>query len=242
MKLKSQPIAAALILAAEASIAGTYVQLPTTPQVPVGIVLSSNNQANDQLFIPASSLTLTLLDSMTTPVFYGATQVGSFLDAVYRDPTDGMLVFGGRLALTTFNAETNDMFRSGFTGFSAAAAWSPGSPAGRKPTFVARTATGLKQGALVFSPDVVDFRTDINPSELNPNSGLYLIKTDADSFKIATGAIRLRQGGEEGQPVTQAILAGFVPTTAPVPEPGTWMLLVAGLGLVAAIGRKRLRG
>jgi len=100
----------------------------------------------------------------------------------------------------------------------------------------------LKQGALVFSPDVVDFRTDINPSELNPNSGLYLIKTDADAYMVADNAIRLRQGGEEGQPVTQAIFAGFVPTTAPVPEPGTWALMLAGLGIVAAIGRKRLRG
>ena len=31
-----------------------------------------------------------------------------------------------------------------------------------------------------------------------------------------------------------------ISTTAPIPEPGTWALMLGGLGLVAAVGRRRL--
>jgi hypothetical protein len=82
-------------------------------------------------------------------------------------------------------------------------------------------------------------RSDINTNEGNPFSGLYLIKTDAPSYQLLENAARVRQGGEEGQLITSFSFLGYAPA-AVVPEPSSWALMLAGLGVAGFMLRRRL--
>ena len=263
MKATIAIAAAIALLGVSPAYAGSYVTLPVpnpvTPTSRATPVAGSQNQAADQLLIPSGPAlgngnyafpsTLTLLASRNTEVFLRTTDIGSFQDYVFRDTTDNKLVFGSRLTLgvrvdgSTFNsagAEVNDIFRSGFTGYSVAAAWAFKSDQDLRLYLASRSATGLLQGAQLYSPDVVDLRSDINMNEGNPWSGLFLLKTDAPSYTTLVDAIRIRQGGEEGQTVTNFSFTGFAPAAA-VPEPSAWMMMLAGLGIMGIVVRRRLR-
>lgn len=189
---------------------------------------------------------LTLLASSSTDVELGGEEVGEVHDYVFRDTRDNMLVFGTRIELALVvdgeqnDFEVNDLFRRGFTGYSAAVAWTKSDFLDLRLYSAARTATGLKQGADVFSPDVIDLRSDVNVSESNPFSALFLIKTNAPNWKVAADAIGVYQAGEENQAIVLLNYAGFAP--APVPEPSTYALMFGGLGLMAIFARRRRRG
>ncbi len=195
--------------------------------------------------------TLTLLDyRINEDVMLAGQPIGDIYDFVFRDSRDSKLVFGTRVLLglpgQQQNAELNNVFRYGFeeggTAFAAAAAWLYMSPYDLRLYSAARSDRGLLQTD-VFDPDAVSFQSDINLSEGNPYSGLYLVKTDATYYTMAEKAIGYFQAGEEDQPVVKAFTGGFVPTNmAPVPEPTTYLMFLAGLGLLALVARRRIRG
>ncbi|WP_439537795.1 PEP-CTERM sorting domain-containing protein [Methyloversatilis sp.] len=194
--------------------------------------------------------TLSLLEyRLNEDVQLAGQAIGDIYDFVYRDSRDNKLVFGTRVILglpgQQQNAELNNVFRYGFeedgTTFDAAAAWLFLSNFDLRLYSAARSDQGLKQMD-VFDPDAVSFQSDINLSEGNPYSGLYLLKTDATSYTYADNAIGYFQAGEESQPVVKAFTGGFIPTnTAPIPEPSTYAMLLAGLGMIGVIARRRMR-
>jgi hypothetical protein len=250
MRFQKSLLAAALVLAASAAQAGSFVELPTSaPLRKTG----ANNLNVDQLFIPTGAIIatdidgfntyafpskFTLLASRESDVMLGGAIVGDFFDYVFRDTTDNKLVFGSRLVLED-DGEVNDIFRAGFTGFSAAAAWTFIVDTDLRAYSAARTSTGLKQGADVFNADWVNFRSDINVEEGNPSTGLFLVKTDAPDYKLIESAIRVWQGGEEGQNPESYFISGFAPTTPPIPEPSTYAMLLGGLGLLGVMAKRR---
>lgn len=142
---------------------------------------------------------------------------GTFSDYVFMDTTTNSVVIGSRLYFGPVNgqrnlSEANDIFRYGYDGFSVEASWTRLSSSDLRAYSVAMSNVGLKQGADVYNSNVVDFRTDVNASEGNPQSGLYLIRTNATAFKVIDNAIKIRQGGEEGQSVLSVSLSGYAPT------------------------------
>lgn len=193
---------------------------------------------------------LTLLDyRLTEDVQLAGQAIGDMYDFVYRDSRDNKLVFGTRVILglpgQQQNAELNNVFRYGFeengTVFDAAAAWMYMSDFDLRLYSAARSDQGLGSTD-VYDPDAISFQSDINLSEDNPYSGLYLIKTNATYYTVADSAIGYFQAGEEGQPIVKAFIGGFVPTnTAPIPEPSTYAMLLAGLGMIGVIARRRMR-
>jgi hypothetical protein len=250
MKFQKTLLAAALVVVATAAQAGSFVELPTSGTLRK---VGAANQNVDQFIIASGPIiatdldgfntydfpvSFTLLASRVSDVMLGGQVVGDFYDYVFRDSTDNKLVFGSRLTLDD-DGEINDIFRGGFTGFSAAAAWAFTNDTDLRMYSAARTSTGLKQGVDVFSPDWVDFRSDLNVEEGNPNTGLYLIKTDAPDFALKEGVVRLWQGGEEGQSQESFFLTGYAPTLAPIPEPSTYAMLLGGLGLLGVIAKRR---
>lgn len=247
-----------------------FLQLAApTQSIPTPMVITSSfvNIDNEVIPLVASSITynarsttgaqsiigtgtLTLLDyRLNEDITLAGQAIGDIYDFVYRDSRDNKLVFGTRVILglpgQQQNAELNNVFRYGFeedgTTFDAAAAWLFLSNFDLRLYSAARSDQGLKQMD-VFDPDAVSFQSDINLSEGNPYSGLYLLKTNATYYTYADNAIGYFQAGEESQPVVKAFTGGFVPTnTAPIPEPSTYAMLLAGLGMIGVIARRRMR-
>ena len=248
------------LLAQQSSAVGSFEELPTVAPLRVQ---GSQNLNIDKLYILPGAIVSTDANGVNTyappstfvqlaanesTVTLAGEDIGTFFDYVFRDTSDGKLVFGSRLALSD-DGEINDVFRSGFTGYSAAAAWTFSTDNDLRAYSSARTKTGLNGGADVFNADTVDFRSDINLEEGNPFTGLYLVKTDAPNFAFSSlvdplhniAPIILRQGGEEGQTVLSVYLAGYVPAAATVPEPETYGMMVAGLALMAWTASRRRR-
>lgn len=247
-----------------------FLQLAAPTQaIPTPMVITSSFVNIDDEVIPlvASSITynarsttgaqsiigtgtLTLLDyRLNEDVTLAGQAIGDIYDFVYRDSRDDKLVFGTRVVLglpgQQQNAELNNVFRYGFeedgTTFDAAAAWLFLSNYDLRLYSAARSDKGLNQTD-AFDPDAVSFQSDINLSEGNPYSGLYLVKTNATYYTVADKAIGYFQAGEESQPIVKAFIGGYVPTnTAPIPEPSTYAMLLAGLGMIGVIARRRMR-
>lgn len=174
--------------------------------------------------------------------------IGDLYDFVFRDSRDNSLVFGTRVVLgvsdeqleNVGNSELNFLYRYGFTGFSAAAAWMFLDNDLRLYE-VGRTAS-FSYSSQAYDEDVIRMKSDISVSEGNPFSGLFLVKTDAQYYTLSDRGVGYYQAGEEGQAIVGNALSGFVPTnTPPVPEPTEYAMFLAGLGLVAAAARRRLR-
>ena len=198
--------------------------------------------------------------------------VGTFSDRVYRNDSTGKLSFALRLedtrtVLSPLNGETeiNLIWRSGFSGYSTAVAWYAEGLGGTDPDgsfyngdfrlqAAARVADGFvfRAGtqpdrlvpASAYSQTTVGFRTDTSVPEGNPNSGWYLVQTNASSFTVMTEVNHIRQSagtGPEARPQRDWLLAGFAPVAAPVPEVHTPALLLAGLGVLALLRHRRNR-
>jgi len=192
--------------------------------------------------------TLTLLDHIVTlDVVLDGQEIGHVFDFVFRDSRDNKLVFGMRTLLGVEedhqdDAELNFLYRYGFedngTTYDAAAAWLFTSDFDLRMYNAGRTASTSLTGATPFDADTIRMQSDVNLSEGNPFSGLFLIKTNAEAYSVGSMAMGLFQAGEEGQPRVGVDLAGFVPT-APIPEPSTYAMLLGGLGLLGVIARRR---
>lgn len=201
--------------------------------------------------IPVASGSLSLLDyRVTTNLALGADLIGDAYDFVFRDSRDNTLVFGTRFVLGqesnySDDAELNFMYRYGFvegdTVFSTDVAWLSFTDFDLRLYNASRSNT---KSLISSTPDLdlnaVAFQADVNLSEGNAFSGIYLIKTDATDWKLMDNAIGYYQAGEEGQPLLFSSIAGFAPTV-PVPEPETYALFLAGLGLIGAAARRRSR-
>ncbi len=185
--------------------------------------------------------TLTLLDWRRTDnlvLLPGISQL-SVYDFVYRDSFDNKLVFGSRwINRTDNNQEVNFTYRYGFTGFTAAAAWTFVTnsdlrmyQAGKTNSFSFATSTST---LLPYNADAIRMQGDYSVTEGNPWSSLNLIKTDAKAYTLNDTGIGYWQAGEEGQAVLGYKIAGFVPTNddGDVPIP-TWVLLLMTATLFA---------
>jgi len=160
--------------------------------------------------------TLTLVDShVTFGASLGGVAIGDVYDFVFRDSRDNTLVFGTRVELgqkPTYDqdAELNFLYRYGFvegsTVFKTDIAW----------TFLGNTDLRLYNAAradlrsLIGTPtlnlNAVSFQSDINLSEGNPFSGLYLIR----AFRIRT--VPRRSGADRcGRAPSPARLSQFLP-------------------------------
>lgn len=165
--------------------------------------------------------TYTQLATRSTALQLNGTTVGTLTDFVFRDTTDNRLVFGLRVVLDqTVNGapntfEINDFFRKGSNGFTAQAGWSRASDSDLRLYAAVRTAVKFGTGTETFNPDVVKFQSDINTSEGNPRSGYFFLKSNAPNFKTLANGLSVYQGGEEGQPLVEISIQGFVPSAAP---------------------------
>ncbi len=240
-------IAAGFALAAAPALAA-FQLLPTAGTLRID---GSNNPAADPLFIPTGTANgdgtyqppsfLQLLAENETDIELPdeddgeLEEVGEFFDSVFRDTSDGTLVFASRIVLED-EGEINDIFRSGFYGYQVLAAWTFSTDFDLRMSSTARSNTGLLDPD-EFDPDVVNMRTDINVEEGNPQSGLFFIKVAAPGYIFKEDAIRVFQAGEEGQDPFSFVFGGYVPT--PVPEPSTYAMLLGGLGLLAFAAKRR---
>lgn len=263
----------ALFMASTA--ASAFVALPTDGSR----VFGSSNLGNDNLFVSDGGLNgssyldpvsgaqifnynlpsnlielnrmqtaISLPDEDDSSVFE---EVGQFIDVVFRDSTDGYLIFGSRIELEAeeeitgsgifewADGEINDIFRSGFDGWSTSVGWTRETSADLRMFNAAHSETSgvdVTDGdPEVLNLDIVGMQSDINGEEGNPFSGWYLIKTDATHYAELADAVGLYQAGEEDQSPYLAQMAGFAPSAVPVPA-AVWMF---GSALIGLLGIRR---
>lgn len=213
-----------------------YQTLPTTPPLRVSGFNNTTTDLLSGLLIPSGPVinpapgasvkyappaTYTQLATRTNTLLLNGTNVGTLTDFVFRDNTDNRLVFGLRVVLansvngTGNTFEINDFFRKGSTGFTAQAAWARAADNDLRMYAAVRTAVKFGTGTETFDPDVVKFQSDINVSEGNPSSGYFFLKSNAPTFKTLTDGLSVYQGGEEGQPLVEIKMPGFVPSANP---------------------------
>lgn len=230
------PLLALGLLLMSSRASAIYQLLPTAPplrvsgfnnvttdlisglKIPDGPIINSSPSAAIKYGPP---VTYTLLASRDNTLNFGGQTVGTLTDYVFRDTSDNALVFGVRLVLvpsvngTANTFEVNDFFRRGSTGFTARAAWSRALDSDLRMYAAVRTAVKFGQGTETFNPDFVKFQSDINVSEGNRTSGYFWLKSNAPTFKTIQNGLSVYQGGEEGQPLAEIVVPGFVPSAFP---------------------------
>jgi len=247
MKLRKTIIAAALAAISAPALAGGFVTLPeSAPLRVVGL----NNSAADPLYLgdgwTPQTNGYTRVARRISSVLYDGNDIGLFEDYVYRDNTDGTLLFASQFTLEVeaqngYTLEINDIFRHGFAGYDVSVAWYD-PDLGSRLVSAARSSVGRTrpQQPDVYSDDSVNLRTDISIEEENPSTAWYVIKTNATEFDYLVNGVSITQAastnGEE-PPFRAANFEAFAPV--PVPEPAEYMLLLGGLGLVGVVASRR---
>jgi hypothetical protein len=216
-----------------------------SPNVPLSIDYRAFNNTSPFATIATGTLER-LAFRFTRDIELDGEEIGHLYDFVFRDTRDGKLVFGMRTTLGVEpdhddDSELNFVFRYGMTEgatvFAPSAAWLFVSDSDLRAYSAGSTASDALTGATPYDADTVRFQSDINLEEGNPDSGLFLVKTDAMFFRTIDRAIGVFQAGEEGQPRVGSDFAGFAPSA--VPEPSTYALMALGLAGVAAVARRR---
>lgn len=180
--------------------------------------------------------------------------VGAFYDAVFRNNTDGTLLFGSRVVLFEEDDddddddvpgeeeefEINHTQRNGFLGYTTAAGWYRETPNDLRAYAAAATSTfynpdeSVPLSSSFYNGNSVTFYSDISSEEGNPVSAWYLIKTNATAFAL-TGTAVLYQA-EDGAPRIFTFDAA-----APVPEPSEYAMIGIGLLMVGGALRRQAR-
>lgn len=261
--IKQAVLSALFSISCTGAYAGDFTNVPfTTPDATV--VNGANNPAADPLFIESTSTwvagfenlvaqtvnytttaggnyTLTLLDFHENDDFLlEGEELGDIYDMVYRDSRDNKLVFGTRVILDNVpESELNFISRAGFTGFETDVAWTFSGNTDLRMYNAARTSSEDLFGPFAGDEDVVRMKSDVSFEEGNPFSGLYLIKTNAQYYTFAADSIGYVQAGEEGQEESDGSLSGFRASATPVPETDTYAMLLAGLGMMGFVARRR---
>ena len=196
---------------------------------------------NYRAFTGANSTfgTLTLVDYRITEdvtLLPGVPQATVF-DYVYRDSTDGKLVFGTRyMNLVDNDQEVNYLYRQG-AGGNVSTSWTFLSDFDLRMYQAGQTSDHSYNASVSYVDGIVRQKADISVSEGNPWSGLFLVKTDAVNYGLGSNAIGYYQAGEEGQSVVGGFMTGFV--AAPIPEPENYAMMMLGLGVVALARRQK---
>lgn len=230
------PLCAVALAAVPPAVSAIYQTLPSTAPLRISGFNNVTTDLIQGLKIPDGAIvnntpgavvkygpppTYTQLATRANTLIVNGQNVGTLTDFVFRDTADNSLVFGLRVVLAqTVNGapntfEINDFFRKGSTGFTAQAAWSRASDSDLRMYAAVRTAVKFGQGTETFHPDVVKFQSDINTSEGNPRSGYFFLKSNAPTFKTLANGLSVYQGGEEGQPLHEILMPGFVPSAHP---------------------------
>ncbi|WP_439537796.1 FxDxF family PEP-CTERM protein [Methyloversatilis sp.] len=255
MKIKT--IALSLMLGLGAHAAHAFIALPESGDLRI---VGVSNAAADPLFLgfdwTPESAGYTRAARRISSVIYDGTDIGTFYDFVYRSTTDSTLLFASRFELDVgeieigdldYETEINDILRSGYANYDVSVGWYAATDDDLRLQSTAHTSNGVRTRPTnpvdVFDDNVVDFRTDISVEEGNPSTAWYVLKTNATEFTYLADAVSIRQAPSldgTSPPLRTATFEGFAPVTA-VPEPETYAMLLAGLGLIGFAARRRTK-
>ncbi|MDP3874845.1 MAG: PEP-CTERM sorting domain-containing protein [Methyloversatilis sp.] len=255
MKIKT--IALSLMLGLGAHAAHAFVALPESGDLRI---VGINNAAVDPLFLgfdwTPESAGYTQAARRISSVLYDGTDIGTFYDFVYRSTSDNTLLFASRFELVVgeieigdveYDVEINDILRSGYANYYVSVGWYAATDDDFRLQSTAHTSNGVRTRPTnpvdVFDDNVVDFRTDISVEEGNPTTGWYVLKTNATEFTYLIDAVTIRQAPSVdglSPPLRTATFEGFAPIAA-IPEPETYAMLLAGLGLIGLAARRRTK-
>ncbi len=298
-KIVLQAVLAGFMVLSSQVFAGDFTALPTSG-TEIRVFGANNRATDKLYLANGLSTDWVEIATRDTPIIWSGVDIrnpdgakftyGTFQDKVYRNSTDNTLAFGSRLSLnldlgvsnpefgTTpwaayehlFYSEANYIWRSGYNGYTTAAAWypqnDPDTPyeiyfdpvnGGFNPEYSYNygadfrlkiavmssdkfSSLGGAANNPVYNPDVVGFSTDVSTPEANPNSGWYLVKTNATNFNLLDNGGRILQdgGNGEGRATRAWSFAAFAPAAA-VPEPETYAMMLTGLMLLGFSARRR---
>lgn len=250
-----------------------WITLNNPPTTPVMTPCSSGPSTSDTCNVGTLSAATSgfgLIASKSSNIVANSVTVGTLYDRYYYNTTTGESLLAMGLDMngnqwdppSTETFEVNDVFRSGFSSVTTIqAGYARANVADEYSWAIGRTDEGLNEGTgtggtSVYDTNWVRWWTDVNvddPDGTSPGtSAWFLMKFSDEVVDIAEeeGAIRIWQGGEEGQEEYEIFMNGYVPVfasarsamaLAPVPEPSEYAMLLAGLGLVGVMARRRMR-
>jgi hypothetical protein len=258
---KQALVVSAITFAATSAYAGSFTTILNTGERTAG---SNSNTGLDAFYLSPSptlpTAAWTQLASTTSNVFspINGNVVGSFIDTVWYESDSNSYIIGSYFKMlndTNGITEINSIVRNGFSDVDTlSAAWTSGSAVYGSGTtgyrlrdparsdYQASYVPGTAGTGAYQDLDKVAIRTDVSIGETNPNSGLYLLKFSAEglTYQWTDNAVRIVQGAstnEGGRQFAEMWLSGY--TVTAVPEAETYAMLMAGLGLMGAIVRRR---
>jgi len=169
---------------------------------------------------------------VTTPrsfsvAFGSGTISGTVRDNLFLLPGD---VYGFETQLIISQApagvSVDKVVRTDYAGFTTDARPEPDLGGSQEPTRASRSASPGSSVSFIF---LGDNKVTVGPS----GSTAFVILTNAPDF-AEVGQLRLGSGDTFSDPI-----AVYSPVGVPVPEPAQWLTIVAGLGLLGTLARRR---
>ncbi|WP_124551945.1 PEP-CTERM sorting domain-containing protein [Methylophilus methylotrophus] len=256
---QSFAVAAFAVATSTSAYAGGFVEILNNGVRTPGSV---NDLQEDPFYISGGiPSTWSLLNTATSAVYSptNGNEVGSFIDSVWFESSTNSYIIGSYFKLlndTNGITEINSIVRTGYSEVdtlsaawtSASVVYGQGNATGYRLRDPARSdyrapyVAGDANAGLYQDLDKVAFRTDVSTGEGNPNSGLYLLKFSAEglTYQWTNNAVHIVQGAsssENGRIRQDMWLSGFAVTA--VPEAETYAMMMAGLGLIGTIARRR---